>query len=215
MRNKALITLVVVLALALGGVLLFWTPQPAQQAATPAPAVATAPAGGDFTLTSAAGSVSLKDYRGSVVLLYFGYTACPDICPAALSSLAQALSALDGTELRQVRALFVSVDPERDTVEKLRDYAGYYHPTLVGATGSLDDLAAAAALYGASFKKQEAKPDGSYAVDHSSSTYVVDQNGALVATLPHGTPATELLAEIRKRVRSQLPTPPSPPTTAQ
>jgi protein SCO1/2 len=100
-------------------------------------------------------------------------------------------------------------------MDKLRDYAGYYHPTLVGATGSLDDLAAAAALYGASFKKQEAKPDGSYAVDHSSSTYVVDQNGALVATLPHGTPATELLAEIRKRVRSQLPTPPSPPTTAQ
>lgn len=215
MHNKTLITLVVVLVLALGGAIFVWKPQPPEQAAAPSQTLTVAPAGGDFTLTSAAGSFRLKDYRGSVVLLYFGYASCPDICPATLSSLAQALSALDDSELRQVRTLFVSVDPERDTAEKLKDYASYYHPTLVAATGSIEELGAATALYGASFKKQEAKPDGSYAVDHSSSTYVIDQNGALVTTLPHGTPATEVLAQIRKLVRSQLPTPPSPPAATQ
>ncbi len=213
MRNKTLLALVAVLALVLAWAAFVWKPQPAPQPA--AAPVAKAPAGGDFTLTSAGGSLSLKDYRGKVLLLYFGYASCPDICPASLSALAQAISALDESESRQVGALFVSVNPERDAPERLKDYATYFHPSLVGTTGSTEELTAATALYGASFQKQEAKPDGSYAVDHSTSTYVIDQNGVLAATLAHGTPATEVLAQIRRLVRQQLPTPPSPPTTAQ
>jgi protein SCO1/2 len=215
MRNKSLLVLVAVLALVLAWAAFVWKPSQAPQpAASPAPVTAP-PAGGDFTLSSAAASISLKDYRGKVVLLYFGYASCPDICPASLSAMAQAMAALDESESRQVSGLFVSVDPERDTAERLKDHAAYYHPALIGTTGSIEELTAATALYGASFSKQEAKPDGSYAVEHSTSTYVIDQNGSLAATLPHGTPATEVLAQIRKLVRQQLPTPPSPPAPAQ
>lgn len=213
MRNKTLLLLVALLGLVLAWAAFLWEPQPSPPGSDPTPAVAKPPGGGDFTLTSTAGSVRLKDYRGSVVLLYFGYASCPDICPASLSALTQAVSALDESESRQVRALFVSVDPERDNAQRLKDYAAYYHPTLVGTTGSMEELTAATALYGASFQKQEAKPDGSYTVEHSTSTYVIDQNGALAATLAHGTPATEVLAQIRKLIRRQLPTPPVPPAS--
>lgn len=215
MRNKILLALTVLAAAVLAWMAFFWHPgQPTGSTHTAAPTAAV-PTGGDFSLQSSAGTVRLQDHRGKVVLLYFGYTFCPDICPASLAVVAQALSALDESELRQVQALFISVDPERDTPEKLKDYAAYFHSAMAGVTGSIEELTAATALYGASFQKQEPKSDGGYVVDHSTFTYVVDQNGVLVASLPHGTPATDLLAQIRKLVRQQLSTPPSPPSAVQ
>ena len=209
MKNKLLIALVAVVSGLLVWLTFFWNPNGHTVPATPP--LAKAPKGGDFTLQSAGGPVALKDLRGKVVLIYFGYTYCPDICPTSLSITAQALSALEESELRQVKVLFVSVDPERDAVDKLKDYAAYFHPNIIGATGSAEEVAAAAQLYGATYKKQEVKTDGAYVVDHSAYTYLVDQNGKLVASIAHATPAAEVLKQIRALLIQRLPAPPSPP----
>jgi len=86
------------------------------------------PAGGDFSLVSASGPVELKALRGKVVVVFFGYTTCPDVCPTSLGVLSNALSGLRDTELKRVQGLFISVDPERDTLEKLQKYGRYFHP---------------------------------------------------------------------------------------
>ena len=190
---------------ALGALLIwlavFWQPVPA----TPGPKVpphsqlqlAVAPQGGDFTLQGNAGPVALKDFRGKVVLVYFGYTFCPDVCPTSLSLMAQALSALTPAEREQVQGVFISVDPERDTQARLKDYAPFFHPAIIGITGDQEPLATVARQYGASYAKQKPNADGQYAVDHSSITYVIDSSGKLAASLPHGSTPQQIVAAVR------------------
>ena len=136
-------------ALLLIGSLLLWNPT------TPSVhqslGIAQSPRGGDFTLQSPNGSASLHDYKGKVVLLYFGYTFCPDICPTSLGFTTQALSALTPDELKKVQMLFVTVDPERDTLDKLKAYTAYFHPSVLGLTGSPEEIAKVARLYGAMY----------------------------------------------------------------
>jgi protein SCO1/2 len=190
----------VALALVLTGILVwavvFWNPGAEPGHSGPGVTTAT-PAGGDFTLHSATGPVTLQDFRGKVVLLYFGYTQCPDVCPTSLAQCTQALSGLDKTEIDQVRMIFVSVDPERDTAARLKEYAEYFHPNMVGVTGSPDEVARAATLYGSSYARQPLRADGSYAVDHSSFVYLIDRNGRLAASIPYGTAADRLRDHIR------------------
>jgi protein SCO1/2 len=161
-------------------------------------ALAAPPRGGDFTLASVDGPVSLADFRGKVVLLYFGYTWCPDICPTNLAMIGQALRQLTGAERDRVQVLFVSVDPERDDPARLAEYVGYFDPSMIGVTGDEAQVAAAAALYGAAYRRTE-QPGSAmgYLVDHSASTYLIDRKGALRETLPHATPPGELLARLR------------------
>jgi protein SCO1/2 len=157
-----------------------------------------APSGGDFTLQSAAGPVSLQDFRGKVVLLFFGYASCPDVCPNALSYMVQALDGLSEKELARVQGLFVSVDPRRDTPTELADYVAYFHPNLVGVTGTEEEVAQVAALYGAQY--YEAELEGSplgYVVNHSSVTYLITQDGALRFIFPHGTPPSVVLEAVQ------------------
>jgi len=163
------------------------------------PATATvAPQGGDFTLEAASGPVDLASLRGQVVLIYFGYTLCPDICPTNLAMMAGALKAMTPAERERVRGLFVSVDPERDDPQRLAQYAAYFHPNILGVTGNPEQVARAAALYGAIYRRVvQADSAMAYLVDHSADTYVVDTQGRWVHTFPHATPATELLAYIR------------------
>lgn len=191
------------LALGLAGVLVwavfFWSPGDRTGHSGPG-VTAAAPTGGDFTLHSSAGPVSLRDFRGKAVMLYFGYTQCPDVCPTSLAQCAQALSGLDKAELEQVRLVFVSVDPERDTPARLKEYAEYFHPNMVGVTGSAEEVARAATLYGSSYTRQPPRADGSYAVDHSSFVYLIDRDGRLAGSVPYGTPADQL----RERVRALL-----------
>ena len=138
-------TLLLVFILILGGVLiwmsLLWEPAPDPELCALTPPLASAPVGGDFTLQSYRGPVELQDFRGQVVLLYFGYTWCPDICPTSLGLTSLALKALKPDELARVQSLFVSVDPERDTLEKLKNYGEYFHPKILGITGSPEAVA--------------------------------------------------------------------------
>lgn len=156
------------------------------------------PPGGDFVLQSADGPVDSKTLRGKVLLIYFGYTHCPDVCPASLAAGGQALNALTPAEQAKVRLMMVSVDPGRDTLQHLKEYTAFFHPQLTGITGSPEQIAELAKAFGAGYIKQPAKADGSYAIDHTVSTYVIDREGRLVAVLDIGTPTDKLVATVRK-----------------
>ena len=159
--------------------------------------LAEAPQGGNFTLQGKNGPVALEDYRGKVVLIYFGYTFCPDVCPTSLSLMAQALASLEPAERERVQGIFISVDPERDTLDVLKEYAPFFHPSIIGITGSAEQIAAVAQQYGASYMKQKPNADGLYVVDHSSITYVVDTQGRLVASLPHASSPQQIINAVR------------------
>jgi len=190
--------LVVVLAGVLIWLLLFWQPQGGHQVpATASLGIAEAPRGGDFILNSYKGEIDTRSLRGQVLILYFGYTWCPDVCPTSLGFLSAALDQLSPEELRQVQALFISVDPERDSLDHLKSYGEYFHPGILGITGNHPQLEAVAAMYGAAYRhvKQASKTD--YVVDHSADLYLVDRQGRLHTTIRHGTQPSDILAAIR------------------
>lgn len=159
-----------------------------------------APAGGDFVLQGPQGAVDSKGLRGKLLLIYFGYVNCPDICPASLAVMNQVLNGLPAEQRQRIQPILISVDPARDTPDKLVTYTAYFHPSLIGVTGSEEEVARAAALFGAGYVKQPVRPDGSYAVDHSANTYVVDKTGKLVATIPIGMPADEVAAIVARHL---------------
>ncbi len=156
------------------------------------------PSGGDFVLQSAVGPVDTKALRGNVLLVYFGYVNCPDVCPMSMAAGAAALNALTPEERARTKMIMVSVDPERDTPAALKTYVAYFHPQMLGAVGSAAETAAVAKQFGAGYVRQPTRPDGGYAVDHSSQTYLVDPEGQLVEMLPLGTPPEKVAAAVRK-----------------
>ena len=186
----------------------FWEPDvTGQSAINPAKKLmqpAEKPTGGDFTLNSPDGPLSLKDFRGKVVLIYFGYTFCPDVCPTSLSAMGQAFAALSPEEQAQVRGIFVSVDPERDTMEILKVYAPFFHPDIVGTTGTPEQVAEISRRYGVSYMKQKSSDGRPYSVDHTSFTYLIARDGALATALPHGASVQELVAGIRQQLASTV-----------
>ncbi|RLW68222.1 MAG: cytochrome oxidase assembly protein [gamma proteobacterium symbiont of Stewartia floridana] len=154
--------------------------------------------GGDFTLRSSRGEFSLEQLRGKVVVLFFGYTKCPDVCPSSLALLSQALNELNEEELQQVQGVFISVDPKRDTFQALDDYVSYFHPNLIGVTGSESEVAKVAKLYGAQYVEVKLEASAfAYAVDHSATTYLISPQGELRFLLPHQTPSVMMLEAIR------------------
>ncbi|MDT3735253.1 MAG: SCO family protein [Denitratisoma sp.] len=159
------------------------------------------PTGGDFVLRSADGPVDTRALRGKVLLIYFGYTHCPDVCPASLAAGAQALNTLSAEERAKLRLIMVSVDPERDTPARLKEYAAYFHPEMIGVTGTPEEIAAVAKSFGAGYIRQPERPDGSYAVDHTTRTYVVAPDGKLAVSLELNTPAEKYLETVRGLLR--------------
>lgn len=194
--QRLLLAAAIVLALLIIGLALFWHPEPPARDLPK-----TGVPGGDFVLQGADGPVALSDYRGKVTLLYFGYTYCPDVCPTALTATAAALKQLTPEERAKVAVLFISVDPERDTPAHLKEYAAFFDPAIVGATGSAEQVATVARQYGVFYAKQKTNTAGGYVVDHTSETYVVDPAGQLASRLPHGAPPDQVVAEIRRFIR--------------
>ncbi|MET0066815.1 MAG: SCO family protein [Candidatus Thiodiazotropha sp.] len=170
----------------------------------PPPEIAQSLPGGDFQLHSSRGDFSLSQYKGKVVLLYFGYTQCPDVCPTSLAILTQALNGLNPEELESVRGVFVSVDPKRDSYQRLDDYTRYFHPNLIGVTGNDDEVAGVAQQYGAQYRAVSLEGSGmGYAVDHSAVTYLITQDGELRFAFPHETPAFVILEAIRYQLEQE------------
>ena len=154
----------------------------------------------DFTLTSVDGDVSLSDFRGKIVLIYFGYTFCPDICPGTLGNVAQALRNM-GTQADDVQLIMVSLDPERDTPEKLAEYMGHFHPSFIGVTGSKEKLDEVAALYGIFYQKAEGSDATGYLIDHTATLMVLDREGYLKLVFPFGVTAEEIADDLKYMIR--------------
>jgi protein SCO1 len=157
-------------------------------------------AAGDFTLQSDQGTVNLSAYRGKVVLLYFGYTFCPDICPASLSKVARAYQLL-GKDASRLQTIFISVDPERDTIEKLGPYARTFNPTFIGATGSADEIAAVAKQYGVFYQKRAVTTAAGYLVDHTAVVWVIDMEGKLHLEWPYDMTGADMAADLKLLLR--------------
>jgi protein SCO1/2 len=140
----------------------------------------------DFELMAAHGqTVRLSNFRDKLVLLYFGYTFCPDVCPTSLSKLAKAMDIL-GNQAEDVQVIMISVD--RDTPEILSEYVNFFDPSFIGVTGTPDEIAEVAALYGIYYQAHEGSKASGYLVDHTASVIVVDQNGYLTLVYPYTTP---------------------------
>lgn len=167
-------------------------------------AYAGKPTGAPFTLTSHQGEVSLSDFEGQLALVYFGYTWCPDICPTSMMFLAKAVNSLPENLRHQLQPIFISVDPKRDTPDRLADYVEFFEAGILGLTGEEDYLAKLAKQYGAFYRYVKIDSAMGYAVDHTSDFYLVTSSGELLATLPHSISGEELQAILTKALDNQL-----------
>ena len=139
--------------------------------------------GGDFTLQSFDGPVSLNEMGGKVVLIFFGFTSCVDICPTTLAVLSNVFRRLSDDELDDVIALFISLDPERDSPEVLKKYTDYFHPKIVGVTENEKILRQVTANYGVDFERRETSDSAlGYVIYHTPDILVVDRQGRLLET---------------------------------
>ena len=160
----------------------------------------TASVGGPFTLQDSSGKrVSLADYRGKVVLLYFGYMFCPNVCPADLAAIGQCMRLL-GTAGEVVQPLFVTLDPERDRGEALRGYAASFHPRFIALTGSSAEVEQVARSYKVFHEKIRPPGVSSYLIDHTAFVFLLDREGRFAAIFPPGTPPQRMETLVREQI---------------
>lgn len=161
----------------------------------------TAMIGGPFTLVDHTGrTVTQETIEGGWSLIYFGYTYCPDVCPTSLSVMTQALDALDPAVADKITPVFVSVDPERDTVEQLALYHESFHPSFVMLTGTPEQVRKAAKAYRVYYRRAESDSATEYLVDHSSITFLMDPDGHYVTHFGHEVTPEGMAETLRETV---------------
>ena len=155
--------------------------------------------GGDFTLQSDQGPVSLQDLRGKVVALYFGFASCPDVCPTSLGILASALRQLPEDQQGEIQPVFISVDPGRDTPEKLAAYANAFYPGMLGLTADKATIDDVTWKYRALYKIVPMEDSAmGYTIDHSSIIYIIGRNGVIQSLAQHGSSPAEVLEKLKQ-----------------
>ncbi|MDP2824158.1 MAG: SCO family protein [Sulfuritalea sp.] len=153
--------------------------------------------GKDFSLTDHNGKAArLADFRGKAVVLFFGYTQCPDVCPTTLSTLRDAMGIL-GEDAKRVQVLFVSVDPARDTPALLAQYVPAFHPSFLGLHADEKGIAALAKDFKVFYAKQPGSTPDSYSIDHSTGSYAFDPQGKLRLLLRHGETPKNVAADLK------------------
>jgi protein SCO1/2 len=160
----------------------------------------------DFTLQSAQGPVSLSSFRGQLVVLYFGYTSCPDLCPTTLAVLRQAVEAL-GDQAQAVQVIFISVDWKKDTPEALSQYVAHFNPDFLGLTGSEAQIDSVTKDFGIFYLLNVPGENGFYSVDHTASLQVLDRQGRLAVIWPYGTQSSEITSDMRVLLKNSGNTP--------
>jgi protein SCO1/2 len=155
--------------------------------------------GGPFTLLDQTGkTVTDQDFRGRYMLVFFGFTHCPDICPAELQVMSSALDAL-GPKADSVVPIFITLDPERDTQGAMAAYVKNFGSRFVGLTGSSEQIAAAAKAYRVAYSKfQQDKASSDYSFDHSALVYLMGKNGEYITHFAYGTPASQMTETLRR-----------------
>lgn len=192
--------LVVVAAVGLGPRLMHWFGPAATVTEGGSTTTSAVAIGGPFTLVNGAGeTVTQEAFRGQYMLVYFGYTFCPDVCPTSLGTVGAAMDALPDAVAQQVTPVFITVDPERDTPEVVGDYVRHFHPRMVGLTGSAEQVDAAVKAYRAYYQKAP-QEDGPYLMDHSSIVYLMGPDGQFIRHFSHGTPPDEMAEGIADAV---------------
>jgi cytochrome oxidase Cu insertion factor (SCO1/SenC/PrrC family) len=153
----------------------------------------------DFSLTDHDGKTfRLQDLRGKVVLVFFGYTLCPDVCPIELQHMATALQRL-GRDSSAARGLFITVDPEHDTPEVLAQYVSYFDTALVGLTGTPQQIEEVAKLFRVVYQRNSSS-GSQYTMDHTANLFIIDKNGELSAIVPFGFPAAHIENLLREMI---------------
>ena len=150
----------------------------------------------NFTLTGSNGQpVSLSDFKGQVVLLYFGYSTCPDVCPTTLAELHKTLGVL-GNRAKDVQVMMITVDPERDTVAVMGEYVTHFDARFIGLTGTPDQIAQIATSYGIAYSKHAGDSALGYLVDHTATVTAIDRQGHVRVIFPFNTPAADIAADV-------------------
>lgn len=150
----------------------------------------------DFTLISADGPVSLSSLNGKVVLIFFGYTHCPDVCPTTLQEMSSVLD-LMGSQAEKVQPVFVSVDPDRDSPQRLKAYLNNLDGRILGITGEQAVIDQIVTKYGVFYQKRVISESGDYLIDHTATSFLVDPQGFLRVVYPYATPAKGIAEDIR------------------
>ncbi len=158
--------------------------------------------GGEFTLQSHQGRVSLSDFKGKVVVIYFGFMNCQEACPVSMTTMRRAFKRLSSDELKQVQGIFISIDPKRDTPEDLAAFVRDYHPNVIGLVDDKATIKQLAEQYGALADMDVLEGKSvTYTVEHSSRFYMVDRVGKLQTTMSHSTTPAELAAKIQQMLQ--------------
>ena len=153
--------------------------------------------GGDFTLQSAEGKLSLADFKGKLVILYFGFINCPDICPASLARIAHALKQLTEAQQQQIQTLMISVDPERDTPEMLKNYVEPFNPGFIGLVGDPQEIKRIALSYGAYAHTTHTSESAEPRLDHTTKIYLLNRQGEVIKMFDHDILPDKLAEEIK------------------
>jgi cytochrome oxidase Cu insertion factor (SCO1/SenC/PrrC family) len=204
-RNRKILIPYLLLVAALAGVLLWHQGRQQPIAAGTVISTGTATVGGDFTLTDQTGARrSSTTFRGKYMLVYFGFTSCPDVCPTTLAVMAEALDGM-GPAKDKVVPVFITIDPERDTVGLIKNYMEGFGPSFVGFTGTVQEIEAVKKLYrvyGAKKALDEEKGMAAgYGMDHSSVMYLMGPNGRIVTYWDDLIPVAKLEAELQANVK--------------
>lgn len=198
LRNRqALIPYLLLVAALIGGVL--WYESEKVPGLGRVVTTGQADVGGPFQLTDQSGKrVSDKDFRGRYMLIYFGYSFCPDVCPTTLAVMAQALEKL-GDPSQRIAPVLITIDPERDTPKVLEDYVKAFGPSFVGLTGSVDEIKAVEKKYRVYAVKKPLE-GGNYGMDHSSVIYLMGPDGKLVSFYDEAISPDDLANELKQKI---------------